>query len=221
MQCSRDRRRAESQHVDFQSQMFECLLDIDAEPLLLVNNDQPEILEPDVLRNQTMSPHDNVDLAGLQFLDDLLLLPLCFEPRQRPDRDGKFGHAFTKRSIVLFGEDRCRNQNRNLPTGVDHLERRPHRDFRFSVTNVATDQPVHRSFAFKVLLALDDRRRLIRSRRVRECGFELLLPVRIRRAGKARFGRSRRLKANHVGSQIDDRFRNFFFLLCPRRAADQ
>ena len=173
MQRSRNRRRAECQHVNFQSQMFERFLDVDAKPLLFVNDDQPQILEPDVLRNQTMSPHDDVDLPGFQFLDDLFLLPLRLEPGQRPDRDRKLGHAFAERSVVLLGEDCRGNQDSDLPASIDHLERRPHRNFGFSVSDISADQPVHWPFAFEVLLALDDCRRLVRSRRVRKCRFKL------------------------------------------------
>ena len=45
----RDRRRRQRQHVDLAAQLLEPLLGGDAEALLLVDDDQAEVAEPDVL----------------------------------------------------------------------------------------------------------------------------------------------------------------------------
>ena len=42
---------------------------------------------------------------------------------------------------MLLSQHGRRNQNRDLPPGVDHLERRSHRDFSLAITNVAADHP--------------------------------------------------------------------------------
>ena len=47
-----------------------------AEPLLLVDDEQPEIAELDVLREQAVRADDHVDLAGGEIGERLLLLRL-------------------------------------------------------------------------------------------------------------------------------------------------
>ena len=47
---------------------------LDAETLLLVDDDQPEVLEADVLLEQAVGPDADVDRAGLEPLDDLSLV---------------------------------------------------------------------------------------------------------------------------------------------------
>ncbi len=46
----------------------------DAEALLLVHDDEAEVAERDVFREQAMRADDDVDVARLDPLDDLLLL---------------------------------------------------------------------------------------------------------------------------------------------------
>ncbi|TXT21979.1 MAG: Uncharacterized protein FD138_3859 [Planctomycetota bacterium] len=48
VQRARDRRRAERQHIHFQSQVFQNLFVLDAEALLLVDDQQAEVFEPHV-----------------------------------------------------------------------------------------------------------------------------------------------------------------------------
>ena len=50
LQRARDRRRAHGDHVDLQLELAQQLLLLDAEALLLVEDDQPEVLRADVAR---------------------------------------------------------------------------------------------------------------------------------------------------------------------------
>ena len=52
------------QHVDLLPQLLDLLLVRDAEALLLVDDQQAEIAELDVLRQQPVRADDDVDLAG-------------------------------------------------------------------------------------------------------------------------------------------------------------
>ena len=63
VQRPRDRRGRHRQHVHHRPQVLEPLLVLDAEPLLLVDDDQAEILEVHVLRNQPVRADDDVDFA--------------------------------------------------------------------------------------------------------------------------------------------------------------
>ena len=66
VQRPRNRRGRERQHIDRRPQRLQPLLHIDAEPLLLVDDHQAQVVELDVLRGQPMRADDDVDLARLE-----------------------------------------------------------------------------------------------------------------------------------------------------------
>ena len=69
VQRARNRRRRHRQHVDPLAQLLDALLVRDAEPLLLVDDEQPEIAELHVLRQQPVRADDDVDLAGGEIVE--------------------------------------------------------------------------------------------------------------------------------------------------------
>ncbi len=73
LQCARDRRRRKGQHMDFGAEFLQALLMLDAEMLLLVDDDEAEILEADRLAEHRMGADDNIDRtrgeAGLHVLE--------------------------------------------------------------------------------------------------------------------------------------------------------
>ena len=73
----RDRRRRQGQHVDLATELLEPLLGGDAEALLLVDDDQPEVAEPDVLAQQPMRADDDVDGAVGKARDRRRLGPMA------------------------------------------------------------------------------------------------------------------------------------------------
>ena len=56
-----DRRGREGQHVDRRAERLEPLLVLDAEPLLLVDDDQAQVLERDVLLDDPVRADQDVD----------------------------------------------------------------------------------------------------------------------------------------------------------------
>ena len=85
VQRPRNRRRAHRQHVDLPPQLLDLLLVRHAEPLLLVDDEQAEVAELDVLRQQPVGADDDVDLAGGQIGERLLLLGLAAEAADHLD----------------------------------------------------------------------------------------------------------------------------------------
>ena len=75
VQRPRNRRRRHRQHVDALAHLLDALLVRDAEPLLLVDDEQAEILEQHVLREQAMRADDDVDLAGGDAVENVLRFP--------------------------------------------------------------------------------------------------------------------------------------------------
>ena len=63
VQRARDRRRAQRQHVDLEPQRAQQLLLRDAEALLLVEDDEPEVLRDDVAGEDPVRADQDVDLA--------------------------------------------------------------------------------------------------------------------------------------------------------------
>ena len=59
-----DRRGREGEHVDRRAERLEPLLVLDAEPLLLVDDDQAQVLEGDVLLDDPVGADQDVDAAG-------------------------------------------------------------------------------------------------------------------------------------------------------------
>ncbi len=63
VQGARDRRGRQRQHVHLLAHLLDALLVGHAEPLLLVHDQQPEVLERHVLRQQTVRADQDVELA--------------------------------------------------------------------------------------------------------------------------------------------------------------
>ena len=70
VQCARDRRRGEREHVHCLTQSLELLLVQHAEPLLLVDDNQPEVFEADIVLDEFVRADDNIHRAGRQRRDD-------------------------------------------------------------------------------------------------------------------------------------------------------
>ena len=74
LQRARDRRRAHRDDVHLELQLAQQLLLLDAEALLLVDDQQPEVLGAHVAREQPVGADQDVDLALGEALDRLALL---------------------------------------------------------------------------------------------------------------------------------------------------
>ena len=144
VQRAGDRRGGHRQHVDGLPHGLEAFFDFDAEPLLLVDDDQAQVVELHVRLHEAMRADDDVHRAGGQPLDDFGLLPRRGEPREGGNREGKLGHPRREGPQMLLGKDRRRHEHRHLVAGIDRLEGRPHGHLRLAVAHVAAQQAVHR-----------------------------------------------------------------------------
>ena len=144
LQGARDRRRGHGEHVDAGAQRLHLLLVLDAEALLLVDDDQAEVLDLDVAVEQPVGADDDVDAAVGQALDDLAGLLVGLEPAQRLQRHREAAHPLGEGGVVLGDEQRRRHQDGDLLAVLHRLERGPHGDLGLAVADVAADQPVHR-----------------------------------------------------------------------------
>ena len=160
---SRDGRGAHRQHVDVRPPLLEHLLVFHAEPLLLVHDHQPEVLERDVALDQAVRADQDVHFALGRGGENPPLLPGRAEPAEHLDRNRVAGHPFAERVEVLLREDGRRHENRHLAAAHDGLEGCPDGDLGLAKSDVAADEPVHRAGLLHVVLGVDDRAELVGS----------------------------------------------------------
>ena len=177
MQRARDRRRGEREHVDLEPKRAQELLLRDAEALLLVEDDEPEILRDHVAREDPVRPDEHVDLALLELLQDARLVGARAEARHHLDAHREVAIALAERVPVLLGEDRGRAEDERLPAVQRHGERCAHGDLGLAEADVAADEPIHRPPRLEILLHRLDRLELILGLAIRERALEPLEPV--------------------------------------------
>ena len=126
------------------------------------------------------------------------------EPGQQADFEREGGEALAERPMVLGGEDRRRDQDRDLLAVLGRLERGPQRDLGLAVAHVAHDQPVHRPDALHVLLGLGHGAQLVDGLLVRERGLQLRLPWRVLGEGVALRLAPRRVQLEQLLREVRD-----------------
>ncbi len=177
---ARDRRGREGEDVDRRAERLQPLLVLDAEPLLLVDHDQPKLLEgrrPSA-QCRCVPIRMSTPPAAVRFRTSLIS-DLGRNRLTTSIVKGKLGHPLREAAMVLLGEDGRRHEHGDLLAGVDRLERRAHRDLGFAVADVAANQPVHRPGLGHVALHGLDGRELVGRLLVGKRGLELGHPVRV------------------------------------------
>src|SRR5215213_4364755 len=96
--------------------------------LLLVDDDEAEVAEADVFREQAVRADDDVDVARLDALDYLLLLLRRAEARDQLDGDGEGREARAEGLVVLIREHGGGREHRHLLRVHDGLEGGAHGD---------------------------------------------------------------------------------------------
>ena len=177
VQRARDRRRREREDVDFEPQLAQQLLLRDAEPLLLVDDDEPELLRDHVSRQHAVRSEQHLHLAVGEPFEDLPNLGGLAKPRHHLDVDREVLEPLPECVPVLLGEHGRRRQDQRLLAVERDGEGRADGDLGLAEADVAADQPVHRARRFEILLDGLDRPLLVVGLPVGKAGLELLEPV--------------------------------------------
>ncbi len=144
LQRARDRRGGQGEHVDIGAQRLELFLVHHAKALLLIDDNQPELLESDRFRQDRMGADDHVHCAiGKRFAGRLGFL-FRHEPRQAAYPQRKSAKPLDKSRIVLASEQRRRSNNRDLMPAHRGYECGAQRDLGLAEADIAADQTVHR-----------------------------------------------------------------------------
>ena len=220
MQCARDRRGTERQHIDRQTKLQQLVFVFDAETLLFIDDDEPEVSELHVIGEQSVRADDDVDFALRELGENFLGVPSGFEAGDRFDAEGVVAHAFAEGAFVLFSEDGGGDEDRDLLAEFDGFEGSADGDFGFAKAHVAADEAVHGLFVSHVFLDGSDRSELVRRFLERELRFELFLPGRVERVAHAWHRCAGSLDAQQVSSHVFDGFSDLLFLLLPALSAE-
>ena len=179
LERARDRRGRQREHVDVGLDLLDLLFVLYAEALLLVDDQQPEILELDVVGEQAVGADHTVDVAVAHPVHHLLGLAGGEESGEHLDTNRVPGESIGERVAVLARQQCGRCQYGDLLALLDRLEGSPNGDLGLAESDVAADQPVHRERALHVDFDVVDRRALVRCLDEREGVFHLALPGRV------------------------------------------
>ena len=107
-----------------------------------------------------------------------------------------------ERHEVLFGEQRRRDEHRDLRPVHHRLERRADRDLGLAEPHVATEEPVHRERPFHVVLDLVDHPDLVGRLLERERILELALPRHVRSERVSRHRHPNRVEPHELARHV-------------------
>src|SRR2546430_7312856 len=209
VQRARDRRGGQRQYIHRRPQLLELLLLHDAEALLLVEDDEPEILEPNVLLQQAVGPDHHIDLAHLQSPQDVGRLRVRTKARQHVYLHRERLKALAKGQEVLLREDGGGYEDRHLLAVHHRLERAAHRQLRLAKAPVSADQPVHRARVLHVDFDLLHDADLVGRLVVGERLLELLLPGAVLGKGVALDKLAPRIEVQERARDLLDRLADF------------
>ena len=167
--------------MHLRAQLFQPLLVADAEMLLLVDDQEPEIPELDRFAEQRMGADHDVDIAVGEVLFHLRELFRRDQARGLRDIDRKAAKPFGEIPAVLAREQRRRHHDGDLLAVECDGERRPQRHLGLAEPDVAADQPVHRPAAFEVLQRGIDRAELVLGLLIGEARAEFVIGMRLHR----------------------------------------
>ena len=170
---------SQGQHIHVLLQLLDLFLVGHAEPLLLVDDEQAQVLELHVLGEHPVSADDNVHKPLFQPLQGLFDIRRGLKPGHQIHPHRKVLHPLDKGIVVLLGQDGGGNQVDHLLSLLDRLEGRPESDLGLSVAHVAADQPVHDLPALHVLFCVLDGGKLVVGLLIGEHLFKFLLPDRV------------------------------------------
>ena len=202
VECARDRRGRERQHIDALRHFLELFLVRHAEALLLVHDEKAEIPEGDALLQQTVRADQKIDAARERLFENVLFLAGRTVPGKERDLDRVAEKAAHCGLVMLAGEHRGGHEDRALLAVENALHGRAQRDLRFAVADVAAEQAVHRHRLFHIGLDLLNAPELIVRFGVAERLFKLRLPRAVRRKGVARRAGARGIELCKLGGEL-------------------
>src|SRR5512141_2073408 len=221
MERPRNRRCSERQHIGVELELLEPLLVLHAKAMLFVDDDEAEVVKLHVLAEKAVSSDHDVDLSAGEIGNHFLLLLRSLEAAHRADLDRKISETVAECPRVLLGENRRRNENRDLPVGLHGLERGAHRDRGLSVTDVTDEQAIHGPRLLHVALHVGSRCALIGCVFEQKRRLELALPWSIGNVRRSHRNSSAGVQIQQLDGHLLNRCLRSIPLLAPPLSAQR
>ena len=212
----RNRGRRHREDVDALLELFDFFFVRDAEALLLVDDEETEVSELHVFRQQPVRAYDNFDFARGEVVERGLLLRLRAEAADHVDPDRERSEPIVQRLQVLKCEHRRRGQQRHLLAVHHGLEGRAHGNLGLAVAHVAAQQTIHRRGRLHVAFDVANRILLIDRQLPLERVLEFLLPVAVWTERVARNRLARRIELQQLFGHVAHRLLDARLGLFPR-----
>ena len=221
LEGARDRACREREHVHSGGDLLDGLLVADAEALLLVDDEQPELLEPDIgCKGTRCVPTTRSTEPSASPSTTFFASAAVKEPGQHLDPDRIGGVPVGERLEMLLCQQRRRHEHSGLITVLDGLEDRSHGHLGLPEADVATHEAVHRDGSLHVGLHVGNGAQLVRRLRVGERLLQLGLPRRVGRKGVAGLGGAPPVERHQLLRHFPDGGADAGFLFLPFVAAE-
>ncbi|MNS01600.1 hypothetical protein D3C72_328850 [compost metagenome] len=217
---ARDRGGGEGEDVHVGPQRLDLLLLAHPESVLLVDDEQPQILEGEVGAEQLVGAYDDVHLAIGQLLQDAGLLLGGAEAAQHLHPHRPVGEAIAEVVVVLLGQQGGGHQHGHLLAAVHRHEGRPHGHFGLAKAHIAAHQPVHALGLAHVAEHRIDGIELILGLLEREAGGKLAVALLVVLEGKAGPRRAYGIDIEQLGGHVAHLLRRLAPRLDPGLAAE-
>ena len=210
----------EGQHVHPLGHFLQTLLVADTEALLLIDDQQPQILELDRFLQQLVGADDEIHGACPQIRQGLLLQLRGPEPVQHVNIYRETPEAGNGGGIVLLGKNGGGNQNGHLLSVHDSLHNSPEGNFRLSEAHIAAEQTIHGGRGFHIPLDVGNAPQLVVGFRIGEIVFKFLLPGCVRSESKTRLPFSGGIQLDQLSCHILGSLSGLGFGFLPGIGAD-
>lgn len=135
---------------------------LDPEAVLFVDDDQAQVVEPDLVLDQGVGADHDAGLAGDEVEERLAA---CRDAHRTGEQHhlrallgaaehaalGQLPHHFRDRAVVLLGEHLGGREHGGLPARVDDPEHGAQRDHGLAGTDLSLEEPVHRVLGREVV----------------------------------------------------------------------
>ena len=146
----------QGQHVHLTAHLLEPLLVGHAEALLLVDDQQPQILELHIFLQELVGADQQVQTAGAGSLQNAFLLLGGGESGQHLDLHREILEPSAGGGVVLLGQNGGGHQNCRLLAVQDAFHNGPERHLRLAVAHIAAKEAIHGPGLLHILLDVRD-----------------------------------------------------------------
>ncbi len=148
---ARDRSCGHDQNVRGNSLLAQCSPLQDTKPMLLVDNNEPEVRKLDVLLYQSVGSKYDIGPTAPNVFKNVLTQFLPLTADQEPGIHGSRAEVLLKRAKVLFSQQFGGRHEGNLVTIVNCKQGRKQGNNGLSATHIPLKESVHRFCRFHVI----------------------------------------------------------------------